>query len=188
MANRNPYEVLGVSPGASEEEVTKAYKTLAKKYHPDLNPGDSVAAEKMAEVNAAYDSIKNGTASDPYQNSYNPYQGQQGNGKGHWETRTRMTPFGFSVYSVWVNDDERENANPYGEEQRNSANAGWDEYQQQNGGRRTNTSSGNNSSYRGIGGWFSGLGLIGKIILGILFFRFTTSILYFVLAGCTPFY
>ena len=58
--NRDPYQVLGVSPGASDEEVTKAYRKLAKKYHPDLNPGDASAAEKMSEINAAYDQIKNG--------------------------------------------------------------------------------------------------------------------------------
>lgn len=58
----DPYKVLGVSPGASEEEVTKAYRALAKKYHPDLNPGDAQAAEKMREINAAYDMIKNGGA------------------------------------------------------------------------------------------------------------------------------
>jgi curved DNA-binding protein CbpA len=52
---RDPYKVLGVAPGASDEEIKKAYRTLAKKYHPDLNPGDEVAAERMNEVNAAYD-------------------------------------------------------------------------------------------------------------------------------------
>lgn len=58
----NPYKVLGVPDGASEEECTKAYKKLAKKYHPDLNPDSKDAAEKMAQINAAYDQIKNGTA------------------------------------------------------------------------------------------------------------------------------
>ena len=55
----DPYKILGVSPDASDEEVTKAYRRLAKKYHPDLNPGDETAAEKMSEINAAYDMIKN---------------------------------------------------------------------------------------------------------------------------------
>ena len=59
---KDPYEVLGISRGASDEEVTKAYRKLAKKYHPDLNPDDPVAAEKMAEINAAYDMIKSGKA------------------------------------------------------------------------------------------------------------------------------
>ncbi len=68
----NPYAELGLSPGASDEEVTKAYRRLAKKYHPDLNPNDKSAAEKMARINQAYDMIKNGKASgsDTYGGSY----------------------------------------------------------------------------------------------------------------------
>ena len=55
----DPYKVLGVSPDASDDDIKRAYRRLAKKYHPDLNPGDEVAAKKMQEVNAAYEQIKN---------------------------------------------------------------------------------------------------------------------------------
>ena len=67
----DPYKVLNVSPDASEEEVIKAYRLLAKKYHPDLNPNDKTAAAKMSEVNAAYDAIKSGKVySNDYRTSY----------------------------------------------------------------------------------------------------------------------
>ncbi|MBR2860581.1 MAG: DnaJ domain-containing protein [Clostridia bacterium] len=56
----DPYKVLGVSPGATQEEISKAYKKLAKKYHPDLHPNDKHAEEKMSQINAAYDALRNG--------------------------------------------------------------------------------------------------------------------------------
>lgn len=59
----NPYEVLGVSENASEEEIKKAYKELVKKYHPDKyqnNPLSDLAKEKLQEVNEAYDMLMKG--------------------------------------------------------------------------------------------------------------------------------
>lgn len=81
---RDPYQVLGVSREASEQEVTAAYRRLAKKYHPDLNPGDENAQKRMAEINVAYEEIKSGKAryqdySRP-QGSRQTYQGYGGYG------------------------------------------------------------------------------------------------------------
>ena len=80
---QDPYEVLGVPHGASEEEVTKAYRKLAKKYHPDLNPGDEAAAQKMSEINAAYNQIKNGTAGSSSYGSSSSYGGSSYGGSSY---------------------------------------------------------------------------------------------------------
>ena len=75
---QDPYKVLGVAPDASDEEIKKAYRDLTKKYHPDLHPDDKDAAQKMNDINAAYDQIKNGSI--PSQNPYGSqgYGGQAG--------------------------------------------------------------------------------------------------------------
>ena len=55
MSKRDYYEVLGVSPSASEDQIKKAYRALAKKYHPDANQGDKNAEEKFKEISEAYE-------------------------------------------------------------------------------------------------------------------------------------
>ena len=77
----DPYKVLGVSPNATDEEIKKAYRRLAKQYHPDRNPGDAEAARKMQEINAAYEQIKDPDAYKRAQQSggygYDPFGGQR---------------------------------------------------------------------------------------------------------------
>ena len=69
----DPYKVLGVSPDASDEEIKKAYRRLARKYHPDVNPGDAEAARKMQQINAAYEQIKNPEKASNSRGSYTGY-------------------------------------------------------------------------------------------------------------------
>ncbi|WP_205696001.1 molecular chaperone DnaJ [Conexibacter sp. SYSU D00693] len=54
---KNPYEVLGVDKKASQEDIKRAYRKLARTYHPDRNPGDASAEERFKEVQAAYDLV-----------------------------------------------------------------------------------------------------------------------------------
>lgn len=63
---RDYYEVLGVSKGATQDELKKAYRSLAKKYHPDLNPGDKEAEAKFKEVNEAYEILSNPEKKEKY--------------------------------------------------------------------------------------------------------------------------
>ncbi len=55
----DPYKVLGVPRNATKDEIKRAYRKKAKEYHPDLHPGDAAAAEKMNEINEAYDMLNN---------------------------------------------------------------------------------------------------------------------------------
>lgn len=95
---RDPYEVLGVSRGASSEEIKKAYRTLCKKYHPDNNinnPNKAQAEEKFKEVQNAYKAIVNGTA-DSYQSGYGT-SGSSGYGNtGYGSTGYRNSGYGGS--------------------------------------------------------------------------------------------
>jgi len=59
MANKDYYQVLGVNRNASEKEIKQAYRRLARKHHPDLNPGDKSAEASFKEINAAYEVLSN---------------------------------------------------------------------------------------------------------------------------------
>jgi hypothetical protein len=96
---RDPYEILGVPAGASSEELTAAYRRLAKRLHPDHAGADAQAARRMAEVNLAYavlrDGLTGGASADP--ESARPDGDGTGAGPrlpaGHWlaqATRRRL--------------------------------------------------------------------------------------------------
>lgn len=89
---QDPYRVLGVSPNASEDEIKKAYRELAKKYHPDVNNGSASAEARMKEINEAYSTIMKmrregatgGSSSRQGYGGYgNPYGNSGGSGYGY---------------------------------------------------------------------------------------------------------
>lgn len=87
MAKRDYYDVLGISRGADEKEVKKAYRKLAKKYHPDTNPGNKQAEQKFKEITEAYNVLSDSEKKKLYdqygfaafEDGGNPYQNGSSN-------------------------------------------------------------------------------------------------------------
>ena len=107
---RDPYEVLGIQRGASDDEIKKAYRAKCKRWHPDLNPNDPTAEEHFKEVQAAYDAITKGETGpqgggygpqgyNPYgqQQNYGGYYYQQG-GSANYGGQTGYSDFDFDPF------------------------------------------------------------------------------------------
>lgn len=99
----DPYRILGVPQGASEDEIKKAYRKKAKEYHPDLHPNDPVAVKKMQEVNEAYDMLMNpekyanqkAQQQKQSQQQYNPYNRSNSQNSGYQGPGGWASDFGF---------------------------------------------------------------------------------------------
>ena len=111
----DPFTVLGVSSSATEDEIKAAYRRLAKKYHPDLNPGDKVAEQKMREVNEAYTralQIKK-TGRDP---SAGPYGSSgYGSSSGYGGYGAYGNPFGQGGYYGQSGGNSSQGGDPFGD-------------------------------------------------------------------------
>ncbi len=81
---KNPYDVLGVRPGDSDETIRKAYRSLAKKFHPDLNPGKSEAAERFKEINAANDFLSDPERRARFDRGEIDAEGHEAPPRGYW--------------------------------------------------------------------------------------------------------
>lgn len=98
---KDPYSVLGVSKDATEDEIKSAYRRLAKKYHPDLHPGDPEAARKMHEINAAYEQIRNPSQTNATYGYGNPQNTGSGSYGGYGSSTgpsygEEFDPFGWA--------------------------------------------------------------------------------------------
>lgn len=118
---KDPYEVLGVRHGATEEEIKAAYRRLAKKYHPDLHPGDPEAARRMNEINAAYDQLKNpeeyqrqqAAEQNARQNAQDPFAGFYGGFYGQADPGDQRDNSYYYYYSGDQNQQPRRSARPF---------------------------------------------------------------------------
>ena len=79
MADRpDYYKTLGVGKGASDEEIKKSYRKLARQYHPDRNPGDNKAEERFKEISQAYDVLSDAEKRKQYDRGSGPFGGFTG--------------------------------------------------------------------------------------------------------------
>lgn len=90
MAKRDYYDILGLTKTASNDEIKKAYRKLAKDFHPDKNPGDSSAEEKFKEISEAYEHLSDPTKKATYD--------QYGHNQGRFNNRGGFGDFGFGGY------------------------------------------------------------------------------------------
>ncbi|MCM1367828.1 MAG: DnaJ domain-containing protein, partial [Roseburia sp.] len=63
---KNYYRILNVTPTATEDVIKRNYRSLAKRYHPDVNPDDKLAADKFSDINEAYDTLSDPTLRSKY--------------------------------------------------------------------------------------------------------------------------
>jgi DnaJ-class molecular chaperone len=106
---KTPYEILGVAENATQDEIKKAYRKLAKKYHPDLNPGNKEAETKFKEVGQAFELIGTEEKRKAYDageaEGYDPF-GQAGPRRGPFYYQTQEEPGGRYTSSFYSNVDE----------------------------------------------------------------------------------
>ena len=101
MAQRDYYEVLGVSRDASESEIKKAYRTMALKYHPDKNPGDEKAEAAFKEVSEAFEVLSDDEKRRVYDTHGHEGLKARGAGPGFSNVQDIFEQFGDILLRYW---------------------------------------------------------------------------------------
>ena len=163
----NYYEILGVSKNATADEIKKAYRTLAFKYHPDRNPGNAEAEEKFKQISVAYDVLGDEAKRRQYdmggysERAYNNAQSQQYQRQYQY---TYSNPFGDENFWEWFNGAQRRSDN---QQAQNTNNYSQYHYSQ-------------DEENQTRGGYFSNFVLkVLQTLVGLMFFRFSWFIIPF---------
>lgn len=102
----NPYEVLGLKPGASQDEIKSAYRKLIKQYHPDKyidNPLKDLAEQKIREINEAYDALSKNSSSNTYSYGNSNNQSNTTNSSTNYSNTSSNTSYEFQEVRKYVN-------------------------------------------------------------------------------------
>ena len=167
----NYYDILGVSKNATADEIKKAYRTLAFKYHPDRNPGNAEAEEKFKQISAAYDVLSDETKRRNYDlggySDNSSYSSQSANSQQYQRQYqyTYQNPFGEDNFWEWFNGAQRRS---YNQQAQNT----------DNNYRQYRYSQDEEPQTRGS--YFSTFVLkVLQTIVGLMFFRFSWFIIPF---------
>lgn len=168
----NYYETLGVAKTATADEIKKAYRTLAFKYHPDRNPGNAEAEEKFKQISAAYDVLGDEAKRRQYDMGYSTdsYSSSQTAGNQQYQRQYQYTysnPFGDDSFWEWFNSAQFRSRN----QQTQNTNNYYNQYDYSN---RTSNEPETKRDY------FSQLFLKAlQTFVGFTFFRFSWIIIPF---------
>ena len=171
------YSVLGVTKSATDDEIKKAYRKLAFKYHPDRNPGDKAAEEKFKKINAAYEVLGDKSKRNQYDrygstssyDSSSSYSGYSNTYNGYGNTYRGGYSQQEDAFYQWFNGAFQQAERERYQNSQNQRNEGWTEYYRRQTERpMTRTES--------FGSLIQNLLIMG---FGIYFLRFSIFILPF---------
>jgi hypothetical protein len=102
----DPHDALGVRPDADPEEIARAYRELAKRFHPDRRPGDVEAARRMSDINRAYELLRDAGADQRTRRSSGPRPRARRSSPGSWLNPDIRAALGIELLGILEPDEE----------------------------------------------------------------------------------